>query len=83
MVQRSEKILYIVHCREDLFLVELINRPVMSEFGYELSGIELQKDEWLRLYEILHDPLVKSRYNYWLLTGKGLEAYPSDPLRAF
>ena len=69
--------------REDLFLVELINRPVMSEFGYELSGIELQKDEWLRLYDILQGPFVNSRYNYWLRTGKGIEAYPSDPLKAF
>lgn len=65
----------------EIYLVELINRPIMPEFGYTLSGVLLDKKEWNELYNILQDPLIHARYKNWLKTGKGVEAYPSDPLK--
>ncbi len=66
----------------EVFFVEMINRPVMREFNYPLSGIHLTKEEWVEFYDILNDRIIKSRYKHWLKTGEGTEAYPSDPLLA-
>lgn len=66
----------------EIFFVEMINRPVMHEFNYTLSGIHLTKEEWIEFYDILNDRIINSRYKHWLKTGEGIEAYPSDPLLA-
>lgn len=63
----------------EIFLVEMINRPVMRDFGYALSGISLGRKEWIKLYDILSDPVLDARYKNWLKNGEGVEAYPSDP----
>lgn len=64
----------------EAYFIEMINRPVMHEFNYSMAGFELNKEEWNKLYNILQDPIIKTRYQHWLKTGEGVEAYPSDPL---
>lgn len=64
----------------EVFFMEMILREQMVHFGYELCASALGKDEWDELYGILSDPFINQRYNYWLKTGKGTEAYPSDPI---
>jgi len=66
----------------ETFFIEMINRPVMHDFNYALSGIHLTKEEWIELYDILNDRIINSRYKHWIKTGEGIEAYPSDPLLA-
>lgn len=66
----------------EIFFVELINREVMRSYGYKLSGINIRKSDWDKLYNILNDnKLLRQRYRHWLKTGEGVEAYPSDPLK--
>jgi len=64
----------------ELFFMEMILREQMVYFGYELSASLLDKDEWDKLYGILQDDFIKERYDRWLKTGRGMEAYPSDPV---
>ena len=66
----------------EVYFIEMFNRPIMPEFNYSMTGFELSKEEWNRLYDILQDPIIKRRYQHWLDTGQGIEAYPSDPLLA-
>lgn len=66
----------------EIFFVEMINRSVMHNFNYFLSGIHLSKEEWIKLYDILRDPIIKERYKHWLKTGEGVEQYPTDPLNS-
>lgn len=65
----------------EIFFIEMILREPMMNFGYELCASALNKDEWSQLYSILNDPFIKERYDYWLATGKGRQAYPSDPIQ--
>lgn len=66
----------------EIFLVEMINRPVMRDFGYDLSGVQPSRKEWIKLYDILSEPILDSRYKKWLKNCEGVEAYPSDPRKA-
>lgn len=63
----------------EVYFVEMICREQMVNFGYDLEAKALNKEEWAQMYEILNDPFIKERYNHYLKTGDGLEAYPSDP----
>jgi len=65
----------------DIYFLEMINRPVMGDFGYAYEARALDRDEWAKLYEILQDEFISGRYMHWLKTGEGVEAYPSAPPR--
>jgi len=64
----------------ELYLLELILKEQMVDFGYELGAIPLTKKEWNELFTILNDDFIKERYDHWLKTGKGHQSYPSDPI---
>ena len=66
----------------EVYFVEMICREQMVNFGYKPEAKMLSKDEWDGLYEILEDPFIKKRYNHFMKTGDGVEAYPSDPINA-
>lgn len=65
----------------EIFFAEMIDRTVMEHFGYEFEGRLLNHEEWGKLYSILTDEFIESRYRNWLKTNDGVEAYPSAPPR--
>ena len=65
----------------ELFFIELILKEQMKNFGYVLEARVLNQKEWSELFEILNDPLIKSRFTHWLQTAQGVEAFPSDPVQ--
>lgn len=65
----------------EVFLTELVLREEMLRFNYQLGAKILNEGAWQELYEILHDDFIKERFAYFLQTGKGHDAYPSDPVQ--
>lgn len=54
----------------------------MKRLGYTISGVDAIRADWRRIYDILHkDVRPRERYRHWLLTGDGVEAFPSNPLK--
>ncbi|MFX0134328.1 MAG: sulfotransferase [Candidatus Hodarchaeota archaeon] len=65
---------------EILFVESIIEPFLMEKFGYELSGIKFTIRDMHKLWKYLKlTPLIQSRLNQWLITGDGVESYPSDP----
>jgi len=64
----------------ELYLIEMVLREKMIDFGYDLSATPLEKKEWDELFEILNDDFIKIRYLSWLKTGRGHQKYPNQSL---
>jgi hypothetical protein len=65
----------------EVYFVEMINKEQMPAYGYGLSGTEVSRKDWNKIYDIIYgSKILKERYIRWLKTGKGVEAYPSNPL---
>lgn len=65
----------------EVYFVEMINKEQMPAYGYGLSGTQVNRKDWSKLYDIIYgNKILKERYLRWLKTGKGVEAYPSNPL---
>ena len=62
----------------ELYLVEMVLREQMIDFGYDLAAAPLEKNEWDELFEILNDDFIKNRYLSWLETGHGHQKYPNQ-----
>jgi len=62
----------------DVYLTEMILKKHMLTYGYELSAIDLDKDEFSDLYDLLHDEYILKRYTYWLKNCDGCESHPED-----
>lgn len=62
--------------RVDIHLTEMILKDKLIEYGYVLSGVDLNKEELREVETLLHSEFLLPRYNYWLETGDGQEAYP-------
>jgi len=61
----------------EIYLSEMVLKEKLKNFGYELNGIDLSKEEFVNLYDILHDEFVVKRYKYWLKRADGVQAYPN------
>lgn len=65
---------------EILFVESIIGPFLMEKFGYELSGIQFSIKDMHKLWKYLKlTPLIQNRLHQWLITGEGVESYPSDP----
>jgi len=68
---------------EELFLAEAILGREMVDSGYRLSdrvfGAEVADNSFSL---IRSSNLLKQRFAYWIETGNGREAYPTDPLNS-
>ena len=61
-------------------LVESVIGSLMEEFGYPLSGVEIDSQGLAEVWERFKTtPLLQTRLCDWLTTGQGVESYPSDP----
>ena len=62
----------------ELYLIEMVLRDQMIDFGYDLAAVPLEKNEWDELFDILNDDFIKERYRSWLETGYGHQKYPNE-----
>ncbi|OGV49314.1 MAG: hypothetical protein A2X49_04125 [Lentisphaerae bacterium GWF2_52_8] len=65
----------------EIAFTEMVSRTGMDYFNYEFDGKVLARGEWDKLHEILNDEFISGRYQRWLKTNDGVEAYPSKPPR--
>tara|TARA_B100000965_G_scaffold373807_1_gene364529 strand:- start:686 stop:1702 length:1017 start_codon:yes stop_codon:yes gene_type:complete len=65
----------------DTQFLEMICRPMLAHWKYELSGELPTQEQWQRLYEIITDEFIAGRMRHWLATGEGVDVYPSAPPR--
>lgn len=63
----------------EVALTESVCGPVMSRFGYEPSNAQLDWPAALKL--CLSDPQIAECLRLWLVEGRGIQAFPTDPLR--
>ena len=59
----------------EIYFCEMVLKSKLIEFDYELTGIDLNKDDFNKLYDILHDNFIEKRYKYWLKYGNGVQGY--------
>ncbi len=65
----------------DLYILEMLNLNYLIKYHYPKSQVSVNSAEVKKILDIiLQDSLLRSRYETWLKTGQGTEAYPSDPL---
>jgi hypothetical protein len=63
----------------EISLVEGVCGDIMEKFGYERS---LKSPDWLSAMRLfVSDDKIMSYFKHWLLTGEGIEAFPTDPLK--
>jgi len=65
---------------KDIALCEAINGQIMETYGYKCSNVMI---EWNEIIEkvISEDTLTRYLRN-WICEGKGVEEFPTDPLKA-
>ena len=65
----------------ELSLVEGVCAETMAALGYEPSLTS--GPDWLSAIRLfIHDPQVTEYFKLWTLKGKGIEAFPTDPLNS-
>lgn len=64
----------------EIFLVEMICQPYMSDHGYRGSGNSLDQVSFPELAHLLSDNWLSSRIQHFLETGLPHQGYRSDPL---
>jgi len=64
--------------KEDITLCEAINGEVMDSYGYTSSGMSLPWDQMLK--RVMSDENLTLHLQKWICEGKGIEAFPTDPL---
>jgi len=62
----------------EIALCEWVTGEQMAAFGYRRCRPEVEPAEVVRL--ALQDPAIAEHLRTWALTGRGIEAFPSDPL---
>lgn len=62
----------------EIYLVELITKNSLLEFGYELTNVKLSKTCTDKVNEILNDNYIKPRFQYWKKFGNGVQSYPDS-----
>ena len=64
----------------EIQFTDAICKDVMKDFGYS-PFFELDKYDWHSIMKLfINDETILSYYKKWLLTGKGIEAFPLNPL---
>ena len=64
----------------EIAFVEMVCGEMMSQYGYEVSGCGGDPDSIIR--ELKNDENMAHIYRQYRDTGKGIEAFPSDPFDA-
>lgn len=64
--------------QEEIGLTEAVCGETMAAFGYQRSSVEMNWPGGLRLF--MGDDAMTNHFRRWLMTGEGIEAFPSDPL---
>ena len=64
--------------REEIGLTETVCGETMAAFGYQPSSVDFNWLTSLRLF--MEDDAMTTHFRRWLMTGEGVEAFPSDPL---
>lgn len=67
--------------KEELFLVELICQPEMSQLGYPGVGGMVQSLDYEKIGAILGDPWMSERINNFLVDGIPAQGYRTDPIK--
>jgi hypothetical protein len=63
---------------EEIQLTEGVCSPLMESFGYPLT---YKKIDWLNVLPLfIEDDKILDHFKKWLLSGQGIEAFPTDPL---
>lgn len=65
----------------DIQFIEMICRPLMARWGYELIGQFPTQEDWAAIYDIVADEFISDRIDHWLKTSEGVDVYPSSPPR--
>jgi hypothetical protein len=64
--------------KAEVSLVEGVCGGVMEKFGYQRTKDSI---DWLStIRQFADDDTITNYFRHWLLTGEGIEAFPSDPL---
>ena len=63
---------------EEIQFTEGICGSLMEDFGYSLTYRKIDWPNVLRLF--IEDETILDHFRKWLLSGQGIEAFPSDPL---
>jgi len=65
---------------EIIFVESIIGLNLFKKFGYEPSEIDYKVEELAKIWKYIRlTPLLQNRLHHWLITGEGVESYPSDP----
>jgi len=65
---------------EDLLLLESILNDKMLRIGYSISNNRQGSEVFYKIFDkIKKSDLIKERFCQWILSGKGVQSYPSDP----
>ena len=64
--------------RWEIALCEAINSNLLEDYAYELSGLHEKWPTMLR--PLLTDNKLTSYLRRWVVEGKGVEEFPTDPL---
>lgn len=60
-------------------ITELVCGETLDHFGYERCS---KSEDWLKVFrEEVKDPLILSYLDKWLETGRGIQAFPTDPVK--
>jgi len=63
---------------EEISFVEAVCGKTMHKYGYAPGRDEY---DWLSVMRLFaHDDTISNYFRQWLLTGEGIEAFPTDPL---
>ena len=65
----------------DVQFLEMICRPMLAYWKYDLDGELPTPEQWQRLYAIMNDSFIAGRMRHWMATGQGVDVYPSAPPR--